>query len=174
MSSVPMMFLKLYVKGKPVNGESEVQEYEKQIVIDSMSWDVSAAQVKGENTEAHTEVRPEHLKLTKVFDRSSSVLYKAMVEKEKFTTATVTTLTMAMAGKGDKIPKVMTMQVFDGYIESIDASASGSGKSIAVKETLTLSFKKAKLMYYPPSTSVSQRAAPTTFELETGNVKGGA
>jgi type VI secretion system Hcp family effector len=169
--SMPMVYLKLYVKGKPVPGESELSEYEGQIEVESLSWDVSADH-PGMNAsrKARTEIRPETVRLTKYFDKSSTNLCLHLKNRELYTTATITVMSMVLGGPGGKNIKLMTMQLSDGYIEAIDISASESGKSMAVKERVTLSFRKCKLMYYPENIAQGGREAPTTFELEASSI----
>ena len=169
--STPMIYLKLYVKGKPVPGDSEMADHEGQIEIESMSWDLTAEH-PGMNSsqKARTEVRPKVLKLSKFFDKSSTNLCSYMATYEPFSVATITVLTMVLGGAKGKNLKLMTMQLSDGHIESVDVSASESGKSMAVKETVSLSFRKCKLMYYPNDITKPGREAPTTFELEATSI----
>lgn len=171
--SVPMIYLKLEVKGKPVLGESRLKDYEDQIEIDSLSWSATAEHPgMGANQKARTEVRPKAVRLGKVFDKASTNLCLHMNKREPFTTATITVMSMVLSGPDDKNIKLMTIQLNDGYIESLDLSASESGKSMAVRENLTLSFKKCKLQYYPADLQQGGRGAPTTFDLQAASVGG--
>lgn len=169
--STPVIFLKLEVKGKAVPGDAEMAGYEGEIEIESMSWDVTAEHPGMTSSQkARTEVRAKVLKLSKFFDKSSTNLCKHMASYELFTTATITVLTMTLGGTGGKNLKLMRMQLSDGHIESVDVSASESSKSMTVKETVTLSFRKCKLMYYPTDVTKPGREAPTTFELEAASI----
>ena len=171
--SVPMIYLKLEVKGKPVVGESRLTGYENQIEIDAMTWAASAEHPgMGTNKSARTEVRPKSIRLTKVFDKSSTNLCTHMKNREPFKTATITVMSMVLDGDQGKNAEMMSIVLSDGYIESVDMSASESGKSMAVRENVTLSFRKFKLNYYPVDLQKGTRGAAKTFDLETASIGG--
>jgi type VI secretion system Hcp family effector len=169
--AVPMIYLKLEVKGKPVLGDSQLADYEDQIAIESMSWEVSAAhKEKSPSQKARTEARPKVVRLSKFFDKSTTSLCMHMNKREPFKVATLTVLSMVLGGSDGKNLKLMTLQLTDGYVESVDVSAADAGKAMAVKENVTLSFRRCKLMYYPADLTRVGREAPTTFELDAASI----
>jgi type VI protein secretion system component Hcp len=54
------------------------------------------------------------------------------------------------------------VELKDGYIESIDARASGSGKSLSVSESVTLSYRECKIVYQPLNPETLRREGKTT------------
>jgi type VI protein secretion system component Hcp len=87
-------------------------------------------------------------------------------KRQPFSTARLTMVSMVLAGAGGKTQKVMELLLSDGYVESVDLKASESNKAISIKETVTLSYTKCELMYYPPDPSDIRRTAPMTFQLQ--------
>ena len=80
--------------------------------------------------------------------------------------ATITMLTMAWIGKGSSHQRVMQLVLSDGYIEDVSIQASESGKAVALKEKLTLSYAKSTLLYFPFDAARRARGNMTTkFEL---------
>jgi hypothetical protein len=77
---------------------------------------------------------------------------------------------MALTAPGGKSGKIMELLLTDGYIESIDLKANESSKSISIKESVTLSYKKSELMYYAPDPQRGGRGAPMTFQFVSPEV----
>jgi len=160
-----MIFLDLKVDGKTVPGESTALGFPGLIEIERMSWDIKARQ-PGENaassTQARTHLQAEHLKLEKYFDTASTALYKHMYDRKRFTSATVSVLSMMMRGHDGRNDTMLVVELKDGYIESIDVDARESGKAVAVSETLALSFQECKIKYQPADPTKMRRSQVAT------------
>lgn len=168
--AVPMLFLKLTVDGTSVVGDAVVDGYAKQIACESLEWDISTVNPgKTTTTDVRAAVQPKEIEFTKFVDSASPALYTAMLESKKFSSAVFTLLTM-MRGSSETIPKLMTLELNDGFVRRVDVSISGGGKALVGKETVTLSYLKSKLMYYPYDQKKGTRAAPTTFQLDVKSV----
>lgn len=159
----PTLFLKLVIKGKMVPGSSDVEGFKGLIALESMNWGMTAVHKQVTASEKRTEHKPKELRLSKVFDKSSTAIYANMKTREKFDSATIT---MVDAMLTDGRPKVMmTMDVQSGYIESVDARAADAGNSMRLSETIVLSFKNGKVSYSPFNSKTNTRASPMTYTL---------
>jgi type VI secretion system Hcp family effector len=162
-----MIFMKIDIEGLVVTGTSENKRFPDQIDLESVSWDATAKHPGLSTTSnARTEVRPKAVKIEKVWDRSSSSLATAMLNKAKVKTATITMLNMEMVDSSGDSPNLMVVELKDGFVDSIDLSAGKSGKAMEVKETVTLSFRRFKLQYHPASMKTGRDAA-IDFLFET-------
>jgi type VI secretion system Hcp family effector len=156
---------------KAVKGEAETAGYEGQIECESFKWELEPATTKGESSaRAHSTIKSKPLTFSKTYDDASGLMMFNSHERKPFTTARFTMLTMALTAAGGKSGKMMELLLTDGYIESIDLKASESSKAIAMKETVTLSYKKCELMYYPPDLQRGGRGAPMTFQYVSPEV----
>lgn len=164
---LPMAFMKITVDGLTIVGNAEHRLFVDAIVIDGLSWDMNAKQSgMATSGNARAEARLGEIKLEKNFDRSSTGLATALLQRRKVSVATITTLNMELAVDESYEPKMMVLEIKDGYVEAIDLSVSGSGLAQAVKETIRISYRKIKLDYHPADTNKIGRAAAVTFELE--------
>jgi type VI secretion system Hcp family effector len=166
-----MIFLKLDLDGKAVPGESTARDYEGQIEVESFSWAMTSKHTERDKRSLPAEVRPQRLRITKVFDRATPSFARSMVNpRKKFSTARLT-FTSVVLQTGEHKPKpVVELLLSDGYIEEVKLSASESGQSMAVKEDISLSFTKFKLIYHPVELQRGARGAPTTFETEQPSI----
>jgi type VI protein secretion system component Hcp len=165
------IFLKLYMDSKAVKGEAETKGYEGQIECDSFKWDLDPATTKGESTaRAHSTIKGKPVTFSKLYDEASGIMMLNSHNRTPFTTARFTIVTMALTAAGGKSGKMMELLLTDGYIESIDLKANESSKAISIKETVTLSYKKSELMYYPPDLQKGGRGAPMTFQYVSPEV----
>lgn len=168
--SATMIFLKLYVDNKPIAGEGTTEDYAGQIEIESFSWGMKATHTQKGRDKVSVEVRPEKISLSKYFDKSSTNLCKFADTRKAFNTARLTFLSMVLKTSNQKPKPVMEMVLSDGYVEDVKLTASESGKSMSLKEDVTLSFRKLKVIYHPVELRRGARGAPTTFDLEQPSV----
>ena len=164
--------MKLKVGGKPIDGEASERHFEKQIVLDSLGWDMTAeheatVDVKGTKKVVTTN-KPEGLKITKSFDRSSTNLCTYVAKRTPFNEAVISMVkSSASWDKDGAIPrKLIEMTITDGFVESVSMSASEDGLAVGVRETVTLSYRTMKIVYHPDPSEGARREAPaTTFEI---------
>nr|WP_316643680.1 type VI secretion system tube protein Hcp [uncultured Roseateles sp.] len=168
--SATMIFLKLYVDNKPVLGEGTTEDYVGQIEVESFSWGMKAKHTDKGRDKVSVEVRPERVTLSKYFDKSTTNLCVYANDRKSFNTARLTFLSMVLKTSNQKPKPVMEMVFSDGFVEEVKLNASESGKSMSLKEDLTLSFRKFKLIYHPVELRRGARGAPTTFDLEQPSV----
>lgn len=168
--SATMIFLKLFVDGKPVLGEGTTEDYVGQIEVESFAWGMKAKHTEKGRDKVSVEVRPERVTLSKYFDKASTNLCVYADARKPFSTARLTFLSMVLKTSKEKPKPVMEMVFSDGYIEEVKLNASESGKSMTLKEDLSLSFRKFKLIYHPVELRRGARGAPTTFDLEQPSV----
>jgi type VI secretion system Hcp family effector len=164
--SAPMIFLKISIKGKPILGDGQVKDHLNEIACEDIDWAITTVKPgKDAQGNARSVAQPKEVELTKFIDRASPNLYGAMLRRDMFTTATITMVAPMMTGNTRTFPKLMTLQLFDGFVQRIDVSASGGGKAMKTTEKLTLNYQKCKLMYYPTNRATGGREAPTSFEM---------
>jgi type VI protein secretion system component Hcp len=167
-----MIYLKITF-GNPVKGSGTTVGYEEQIDIESFDWKVKVEQVTAAGTkEVRPKVTADAISLDKFFDASTSVLCSKMDDREQFSTATITMLTMNLAGANGQPQKLVEMILYDGYIKKLNIKASESGKSVALKETLTLTYDKLEVIYYPMDAVRQTRGSKSMpFLLKTPSEK---
>jgi len=171
----PYLFLKLVSGGKPIEGEATERFFEKQIALESASWQMSSAH---EATEDHRGVskvkttnRPRRVEVTKVFDRATINFCNFLSKRTAFEKATITML-RGLAWE-DKPRPHLEIELAMGFIESVTLSASESGAVVGVSETVTLSFRRIKVIYHPtPAVGLRSNEAATTFDLTLPSVDG--
>jgi len=169
----PYLFLKLTSGGKPIEGESSEKYFEKQIVLESLAWHMAstheASEDKRDTKKVKTTNRPKRVELTKSFDRSTINMCAFLAKRTAFDKATIT---MLRGLAWDEKPRpLVEIELYFGYVENVGLSASESGKAIAVSETITLSFRRIKILYYPNVTSsLRSDEAATTFDLSLPSV----
>jgi type VI protein secretion system component Hcp len=171
--STPYLFLKLTSGSKPIEGEATERFFEKQIGLESMSWHMASTHEASEDIRGTKKVkttnRPGRVELTKVFDRSTINMCSFLAKRTAFDKATITML-RGMAW--DEKPRpLVEIELSVGYVENVALSAAESGNVVAVSETVTLSYRRFKIVYYPNLTASgrSQEAA-TTFDLSLPSV----
>ena len=163
-----MIYLQLIVGSEEVPGDGSILDYEGQIEIESFSWKVEAKHdQKGEAGAYTTAVYPKSIRFSKLVDTATPNLCKHMDAKARFATATVTMLTTGWAGQGSSHQRLMQLVLSRGYIEDVNISANESGKVVALKETLTLSYEKSEIRYFPFDAARRARTnVITRFELD--------
>ena len=100
------------------------------------------------NDFVRTEIRPKSISFDKLVDPATPNLCKywsAPTRRENSTTATITMLTVGWVGKNSSRQRVTQLVFQSGYIEDLKLRASESGKAVALKEKLTLSYDKSEL-----------------------------
>ena len=167
--SIPFLYLKLTVGNKPINGESTEKHFEKQIALESVAWDMSSKHEpvddKKDTKKVKTTNTPKRVTLTKAFDRSTINLCDFMAKRTAFDEATITVV-KSLAWDENPRP-LIEMKLTQGYVESVSLTATESGKSVGVKETVTLSFSSLKMLYYSNVVSSLRSDAPaTTFQID--------
>jgi len=174
---ISTIFLKIVVDGNAIEGECASLGYEGQIEVESFSWQTEAKlTVNASTSSGYTaKLEQKHLKLTKVFDKASGNLYRVAGQeppRKKFSTALLTMVTMSVEG-GGKNNKILEVLLSDGHIEEVNLNASESGKTVGLRETVTLSFTKSELRYFPLNyiTGARARTAPMTFAHDFSPVK---
>lgn len=166
------IFLKLFIDGKPVKGESQAKGYEGQIEVESFNWALSSKlHAKGSGDIVEVETRVKHLKFSKVYDAATGLLIQTASKKEKeFSTARFTLTSMVLSSRGaNNLSKMLEMVLSDGQVEEVSLSASEGKDSMSLKEDVTLSYRKCKLLYYPLDGETFNRGAAMTFELMTNS-----
>lgn len=163
-----LIFLKIHFDNKPVTGESSAVDYEQQIEVEAMTWGMNADPTKKNkgNATERPDVRLDEVRLSKHFDRASTSLCNYMSSRKKFSTARLT-FTSAVMREGKQRPRpIMELVLTDGMVEQVRLSAAESGNAITVREDVSLSFTKLRMVYYPPTAERNVRAAPATFDVQ--------
>ncbi len=143
-----------------VAGESTAKGYESRIEIESFGWGLKVKNRRDKDagsTKSLTTLVPEVLKLEKFFDASSTALVKNMKDQKPFTIARLTFADMVLSDTAPQ--KIMQIVLMDGHVEDVRLSSSGSGKGMSVKETVSLSFRKIEMTYFPPGATKDVRAS---------------
>jgi type VI protein secretion system component Hcp len=160
-----MIYLELIVGSEPVLGDGTARDYGGQIEIESFDWKMAAAHDYEGDDFIRTEMHPKCISLNKLVDPATPNLCRYMYDRTPFSTATITMLTMAWVAQGSH-QRIMQLTLSDGYIEELGIQASESGKAVALKEKLTLSYAKSRLLYFPFDAARRARGNMTSkFEL---------
>lgn len=159
------LFLKIVVDGNPIEGESQSEGYEKQIEVESFSWQTQATITTDKSASSGHAVTLEqtHLKLNKFFDSSTGLLCKVAATeppRKRFSTALLTMVSMSKE-RAQANHRVLELLLSDGHIEEVTLNASEGGHALALRETVTLSFRKSELRYFPMSHVVTGARAQT-------------
>jgi len=162
-----MIYLQLIVGSEEVPGDGSILGYEGQIEIESFGWKVEAKHIPKGREEYTTAVHPKSIQFVKLVDTATPNLCKHMEAKARFATATVTMLTTGWAGQGSSHQRLVQLVLSRGYIEEVHITASESGKVVALKENLTLSYEKSEIRYFPFDAARRARTnVITRFELD--------
>ena len=169
----PYLFLNLRIGLNRVFGESTERFFEDQIAIESLSWEMESSHQpvdvpKQPATKQPAKVvtlnKPKRVVLTKSFDKSTISLCDCMNKRKLYEVAKIT-MVKSLAWE-EKPRPLIEMTLTRGYVESVSLRASESDKSIGVKEEVTLSFSRIKMLYFPDAAvGPGKDAAATTFEL---------
>jgi type VI secretion system Hcp family effector len=172
--STPFLYMKLIVGGKPVDGESTEKHFEKRIAVDGLEWEMASSHEALDNKPGAVKVKttnlPKRVSITKAFDRSSTNLCTYLASRKQIDEAIITMV--RTAAWGDDAPrKFIEITLTKGYVESVSMTASESGQSVGVKETVALSFNTMKIVYHRDPVAGARGEMPaTTFELELPSV----
>jgi type VI secretion system Hcp family effector len=155
-------------KGRSVAGESTAARYKNRIEVESFSWGLKSTHRDVEARKVNTTVKPDVIEIEKFYDKSSPTLARYMKENKRFKWAQLQYAWVVLGE--DRQTQVLNLTLKDGYIETIKLSASGSGKAMAVKETVSLSFRWLEMQYNPPVIGTDNRGAAMTFNMEQPTV----
>jgi len=159
--------MKLKVNGKPIEGESSERHYEKQIALERLGWSTSAEHEAGLDKKDTKHVEPTNtpqpVTITKAFDRSSTNLCTYVAERTRFDEAVITMVKGAAWDKDGAIPRrLIEVTLTDGLVESVSMNATESGTAVGVSETVTLSYRNLKILYYPDRPERARGELPPT------------
>lgn len=162
------LFLKLTADSGQIKGDATEKHFEKQIALEGIDWDYSVKHkvvdnADGTNDQA-TIPTSKGVKLTKAFDRSTTKLCNLMDQRKPFSEAVISML--KGFGGGDRARTLVDVTLTNGYVESVELTASGSDKSVGVSETVELSFETMKIVYHPDAENGRGDGPPTTFLLK--------
>lgn len=167
-TSGSFLFLLLKVGGRPIEGDATEKHFEKQIALDGMEWEF---EVKKQDTENAGDLKrqkmiptPKGIKLTKTFDRSTTNLCNLMTRHKPFDSAVIR---MLKGFGGGAAPRTLiSVTLTNGHVWKVDLGASESGMSVAIKETVELSFETLKIEYLPDAEEGPGDGKVTTFDLQ--------
>jgi len=157
-------------KGDPlIKGESNAAGFEDQIEIEAVEWRFGLPGYPAGGERAQLEFK--ELTLEKHIDASTCTLLdwaktkkRANKPKDEIKRMTITYVDMVVAadGKSSAVP-VVEFMVYGCYLQNIDLNVSDSGKSVALKETLEVSYQKIDVVYHPLGADRRQRGGALTF-----------
>jgi type VI protein secretion system component Hcp len=171
--AAPMLFLKMEIEGLAITGTAENTKFREHIAIDGLSWSVSAKDLSSvPGNKVRGKVEPQVLVIEKSYDRASSTLAQAMLDRKKVRKAVITMLNGEIVGSDGGNPELAIVTAVDGFVEQVDLSTGKSGKSaIEVKETIRVSFRNLTLTYFPGDTKRLGRGAGIDAALDAASVK---
>ncbi|HRD83853.1 MAG TPA: type VI secretion system tube protein Hcp [Rubrivivax sp.] len=164
-TSQTQIFLDLRISGNRILGESTIQDYEDQIEVDAFKFDlkVKATSPKQGQTKLSTRVQPTELKITKLFDRSSANLARYAAQQFEFDSAKITVNQHQHTDSGAHALPMLTIELWEGVIKSVNLTMSGSGKASTLKEEISLTWKEVSFNFHSGSTDRLQRGSATNF-----------
>ncbi len=160
-----MIYLKLLYNGEPVAGDATTQGYEQWIGVESFRWSMTAKHTPAGPRLVRTELRPGALKLSKVFDRSSTVLYEHMMKQRQLDSATIVMVDTALRDSAEKPQKMLQIVLKSCFIRSVDTSADEDGKALKLAEEMTLSFEGGSLEYFPDDAVSNRRPSGKRYDI---------
>jgi type VI protein secretion system component Hcp len=160
-----LLYLQIDFDGKAVAGEGTAKDFSSQIEVESFDWGIQAKHTENaRDREVNTSVTTESLTIEKFFDSSSTKLAQYMKDSKPFKKAILRFADGTIVdGRDTSVKPVLMLTLEDGFIEDIKLSCSSAGKAMAVKETVTLGFKKLELQYRPPVQATDSRGAACVF-----------
>ena len=159
-----MIFLKLVLNGEALAGDATTQGYERWIGIDSFKWSMSATH-KPMVRNVRTELRPGVVRLSKVFDKATTVLFDHMMRQRQLDHALVVMVDTALRDSAEKPQKMLEMRLDRCFVHGIQASAEDAGRSLKIAEELELTFEGGYLEYFPDDAQSNRRPTGKTFEI---------
>jgi type VI protein secretion system component Hcp len=166
--STPFLFLKLTVNGARINGDATEQHFERQIELQGLEWEMNSSHEPvadaRDTRKVKTTNRPKRVTLTKSFDRSTTNLCTFMAQHKQFSEAVIMMVKRFAGSEGPRT--LIDVILTKGYVETVSLTASESSQSVAVRESVTLSFETLKIVYHPDSPTGRGDGPPTTFTLE--------
>ena len=168
-TSQTQIFLDISFSGNQIRGESTIADFEGLIEIDSFRFGISAQQAPGQGRgQIATRVTYRELTLSKVYDRSSPSLASQAAKRIEFDHAKlIVNQHRSNQDSAHQLP-ALVVTLRQGAVKSIDLSSSPGQSASALSESITLTFKKLTMEFYPPTQGSTGRAStPLTF---TGQV----
>lgn len=159
-----MIFLKLVLNGEALVGDATTQGYERWIGIDDFKWSVSATHNPKVNS-ALAELAPGGVKLTKVFDKATTVLFEHMMKQRQLDYAIIVMVDTALRDNAEKPQKMLEMRLNNCFVKGIDAGARDAGKSLKISEEVELEFDGGSLEYFPDDAASNRRPTGKKFEI---------
>lgn len=160
-----LLYLQIDFDGKAVAGESTSKSFTDHIEVESFSWGIAAKHT--ENTrdrEVNTSITPDSLTIEKFFDSSSTKLASYMKDGKPFKKAILRFSDGTIVdGRDNAVKPVLMLTLEDGFVEDIKISSTAAGKALAVRETVTLGFKKLEMQYRPRVLATDTRGAACVF-----------
>lgn len=151
-----LLLLELETLGMPPQGDCNIPGFENHIVLNSIRWSLSATTAEeAKDIKEQITLKPRGVTVTKTFDRSSTALCNLMMQERSkgphFKTATLRFIdpnTGSAQGSGAKYDSVMEIKLVNGNIDKLSVSVSDGSKSVAVTETVELSFETSISVSY--------------------------
>jgi type VI protein secretion system component Hcp len=170
-----LIFLKVIgddPKGPPeIKGESTAAGFKDQIELESVEWRVSIPSTSGTPTGAPVQPKFEEVTLEKHVDIASCTLLQYANTKKrrnpkdavKQMAITYVDMVLSADGTSSSVP-VVEFMLHQCHFESISMSVTNSGKgSVALRETVIVSYEKIDIVYHPVGRDRRQRGAAMTF-----------
>ena len=154
----------LFLDIKSIPGESTISGFVGQIELESITWSLKVNRKK-KDTKITKEVLPSKVTVTKFYDKATSNLCQALSQRKRLIKVVLTYASVARLSDGPKAVPIMTITLVDCYIEDSKLNAAESGKSMAVKETVQISFREITINYFPTAASGPGRGAAMTFNF---------
>lgn len=157
-------------KGAAPKGDCTIPGFLEHIAVESFSWNVKTSTTEKAKDSPNVATQPSELQLNKHFDSASSALCKMMETNTPFSKATLRFIdpsTGSGQGSTGKFDSVLEIELSDGFVEKISVSASDNGKSVAVTESISLSFRSAVTLSYRTYDAASKsRNKPITSRID--------
>jgi type VI protein secretion system component Hcp len=145
--------------------------YQDQIEIESVDWRVQIPANRGNEPGQAVQPKFEEVTLDKHVDSSTCTLLKWAKTRKRSQTKdaikqmaiTYVDMVLDKDGTNHAVP-VVEFMLHSCYIESLALKVGSGGKgSVAMKETLVVSYERIDLVYHPAGDDRLKRGAATTF-----------
>ena len=144
-----------------ISGESMAGGYEGRIDIDSFDFAAkskaqSLKEAAGIKTASKLDSDPvsnldfDPVSVTKVFDRSSLQLARAMKDRRNFKEAVISVDQQYVnpSWSGKRANEILILSLYNGYITDITLRTSDASSGAEIRETVKLSFHNFQILYY--------------------------
>lgn len=173
----------IFMKIEGVTGESTAAGFSAQIELESVDWSLKVQPYTSTSTTFADQLKFGKVTVRKFYDLSTGSLM-ALAKAQKrgkednklaFKKAEIRYVDMVMASDGSKynVP-VVEFTLHECYIDKVDLSVGGSGKSLQMGESIIITFKKIDIVYHPAAADPIQRGRSMTFKAETADESGAA